>query len=54
MSHTAGHHMSTYPTGHNQLFISGMRVAFVVAIILCVIAFILTAYRMWQNRKQTA
>jgi EmrB/QacA subfamily drug resistance transporter len=54
MSHTAGHHMSTYPTGHNQLFISGMRVAFVVAIILCVIAFVLTAYRMWQNQKQTA
>jgi EmrB/QacA subfamily drug resistance transporter len=51
MSHTAGRKMTTYPVGHAALFISGMRVAFVVAIGLCVVAFVLTAYRMWAQRQ---
>ncbi|WP_390408328.1 MFS transporter [Lacticaseibacillus jixiensis] len=51
MSHTAGRKMTTYPTGNDPLFISGMHVAFEAAIGLCVIAFGLTAYRMWQNRR---
>ncbi|WP_461213515.1 MFS transporter [Lacticaseibacillus sp. GG6-2] len=51
MSHTAGRKMTTYPTGNDALFISGMRVAFYVAIGLCVIAFGLTTYRMLKQRR---
>ncbi len=51
MSHTVGHKMTTYPTGNDALFIAGMHVAFVGAISLCVLAFGLTAYRMYRQRR---
>lgn len=54
MSHTAGKKVTTYLTGQPDIFISGMHVSFWVATGLCILAVILTGYRMWQVRHEAA
>lgn len=51
MSHAAGRKVTTYVASQPQLFITGLHVAFMVAVVMCLITVALTAYRMITMRK---
>ncbi|WP_125703133.1 MFS transporter [Lacticaseibacillus daqingensis] len=51
MRQTAGRKVTTYLPTHPDYFITGMHVAFYVASVLCLVAILLTAWRMWQQRQ---
>ncbi|MCT0958245.1 DHA2 family efflux MFS transporter permease subunit [Weissella cibaria] len=52
MSAQLGTSVTTYPAKHPEAFVAGMHVAFAVAGILLVIAFIMTYYRVWMRRRE--
>lgn len=54
MSQTAGHKVTTYVTSHPEWFIYGMHVAFWVATAMCLLAALLTAFRMRQASAKRA
>lgn len=45
MSHTAGHTVTSYVPAHPELFISGMHVAFMVSLAICLVATVITGVR---------
>lgn len=53
MSHSAGHSVTSYLPQHPQLFIHGMHVAFLVALVICLIATVITGLRL-ANRRRAA
>lgn len=46
MSHTAGHTVTSYIPSQPRLFISGMRVAFMVSLVICLVATVITGIRL--------
>ena len=46
MSHTAGHTVTSYIPSQPGLFISGMHVAFMVSLIICLVATVITGVRL--------
>lgn len=46
MSHTAGHTVTSYVPAHPELFISGMHVAFIVSLAICLLATVITGVRL--------
>ncbi|MBL3531976.1 MFS transporter [Companilactobacillus zhachilii] len=46
MSHTAGHTVTSYIPSQPGLFISGMRVAFMVSLVICLVATVITGIRL--------
>lgn len=46
MSHTAGHTVTSYIPSQPGLFISGMRVAFMVSLVICLVATVITGVRL--------
>jgi EmrB/QacA subfamily drug resistance transporter len=50
MSSALGQHITTYPTGHPEVFVTGMHVSFVVAGVLLVVTFALTLYRVLMRK----
>lgn len=46
MSHTAGHTVTSYVPAHPELFISGMHVAFMVSLAICLLATVITGVRL--------
>lgn len=46
MSHTAGHTVTSYVPAHPELFISGMHMAFMVALVICLVATVITGIRL--------
>jgi hypothetical protein len=45
MSKKIGHNITSYPSGHGQIFVYGMHVAFSLAIVLVAITWLITIYR---------
>lgn len=52
MGHYAGHHVTAYLPAHPEIFIDGMRVAFMVALSICLVATVITGWRLL--KRQTA
>ncbi|MFC6261833.1 MFS transporter [Levilactobacillus fujinensis] len=50
MGHYAGHHVTAYLPAHPEIFIDGMRVAFMVSLAICLIATVITGWRLLQRR----
>jgi len=46
MSHRAGHTVTSYVPAHPELFISGMHMAFMVALVICLVATVITGIRL--------
>lgn len=46
MSHTAGHTVTSYIPSQPGLFISGMHVAFMVSLVICLVATVITGVRL--------
>lgn len=51
MSFKAGKNITTYPVGQNQLFMSGLHIAFIFALIFAATAEIITVTRFVKSRK---
>lgn len=51
MSKAAGHHVSTYVPAHPEWFISGMHTAFLVSLIICLIATVVSGFSFFMHRK---
>lgn len=51
MSNKAGYKVTGYITGEDELFLYGMHIAFTVSFILCIIAFLVTGYRLFIKSK---
>jgi EmrB/QacA subfamily drug resistance transporter len=51
MSHRAGHHVTTYVTAHPEWFVTGMHLAYAVATLCGIIAMLLTARRLWIEKR---
>lgn len=51
MSHTAGHRVTAYLPTRPDLFIAGMHVAFLVALVISLVATVLTGWRLWQPTR---
>jgi len=47
----AGHHVTAYLPSHPQIFIAGMRVAFMVSLAICLVATVITGWRMFTHRS---
>ncbi|PIO83663.1 MFS transporter [Loigolactobacillus backii] len=54
MSHKYGQHVTTYLTKRPDVFIYGMHVSFLIALIICLIATALTGYRLFKHQKIAA
>lgn len=54
MSRKIGHNVSNYVTGRDDIFIYGMRSAYIVAATICMVGALLTAFRLYNRRKKTA
>lgn len=52
MSHTAGRTVTSYEPAHPELFISGMHVAFIVSLVICLIATVITGYRLFTRKNK--
>lgn len=52
MSHTAGRTVTSYEPAHPELFISGMHVAFIVSLVICLIATVITGYRLFTRKSK--
>jgi len=50
MGHYAGHHVTAYLPAHPEIFIDGMRVAFMVALGICLVATVITGWRLLKRR----
>ncbi|WP_261805746.1 MFS transporter [Lapidilactobacillus luobeiensis] len=53
MSQQLGRHVTTYLPQHPATFIYGMKVTFIISIVLSLVATILTGYRWLKHRRQT-
>ncbi|MFC6182544.1 MFS transporter [Lactiplantibacillus daowaiensis] len=53
MSHTAGYKVTSYLPAHPEIFIAGMRVAFIVSLVICLIATVITGVRLLQRQPTT-
>lgn len=51
MSQRAGRHVTTYVTAHPEWFVTGMHLAYAVATLCGIIALLLTARRLWLERR---
>ena len=51
MSSHAGYKVTSYIYGNDNLFLYGMHIAFLVSFILCLIALIITAYRLFAKKN---
>lgn len=51
MSNKAGYKVTGYIPGQDELFLYGMHIAFTLSFILCIIAFIITGYRLFKKYK---
>ena len=51
MSNKAGYKVTGYITGEDELFLYGMHIAFTVSFLLCIIAFLVTGYRLFIKSK---
>ncbi|MGX6428606.1 MFS transporter, partial [Levilactobacillus yonginensis] len=51
MGHYAGHHVTAYLPSHPEIFIAGMRVAFMVSLAICLVATVITGWRMFSHRS---
>lgn len=54
MSHYAGHKVTAYLPAHPEIFIAGMRVAFMVSLAICLVASVITGWRVFQRRPKSA
>jgi len=52
MSREYGHKVTTYLPGHADVFIAGMHDAFMVALVICLVATALTGWRLLKHRQQ--
>ena len=52
MSHKIGYKVVTYIDNKPMIFVYGMHVAFMVSFILCVVACIISAYRLFEKNKK--
>lgn len=52
MGHYAGHKVTAYLPAHPEVFISGMHVAFVVSLAICLVASVITGWRLFSRRAR--
>jgi len=52
MSHKVGYHVVSYIEGRNDVFIYGMRWAYLTAAIICATGAILTAIRLYGSKNK--
>ena len=51
MSYKIGHHIVSYVSGREDVFIYGMKYVYIVASLICLLGAILTALRLYKRRK---
>jgi len=51
MSQSAGYKVTSYLPAHPEIFIDGMRVAFIVSLVICLIATVITGIRLFNRRR---
>jgi len=51
MSRTANRAVTSYLPTHPEIFISGMHVAFLVSFGICLVATLITGYRLWRHQR---
>ena len=51
MSNKSGYKVTSYIAGEDELFLYGMHLTFTVSFVLCVIAFLITGYRLFRKTK---
>jgi EmrB/QacA subfamily drug resistance transporter len=51
MSQSAGYKVTSYLPAHPEIFIDGMRVAFIVSLIICLVATVITGIRLLNRRR---
>lgn len=51
MSHSAGYKVTSYLPAHPEIFIAGMRVAFMVSLVICLIATVITGVRLLKRKS---
>ena len=51
MSRTAGYKVTTYVPAHPEYFISGMHTAFLVSLIICLIATLVSGFNFFIHKK---
>ncbi len=52
MSSKIGYHVSSYVAGRDDVFVYGMRGAYIVAATICAVGAILTAFRLYNRRRR--
>ncbi len=52
MGHYAGHQVTAYLPAHPEIFISGMHVAFMVSLAICLVASVITGWRLFSRQAQ--
>jgi len=52
MGHYAGHKVTAYLPAHPEIFISGMHVAFMVSLAICLVASVITGWRLFSRRAR--
>lgn len=52
MGHYAGHKVTAYLPAHPEIFISGMHVAFMVSLAICLVASVITGWRLFNRRAR--
>jgi len=52
MGHYAGHKVTAYLPAHPEIFISGMHVAFMVSLAICLVASVITGWRLFSRQAQ--
>lgn len=51
MSRSAGYKVTSYLPTHPEIFISGMRVAFMVSLVICLVATVITGMRLFKRQQ---
>ena len=51
MSRSAGYKVTSYLPAHPEIFISGMRVAFMVSLVICLVATVITGMRLFKRQR---
>ncbi|MBA1392590.1 MFS transporter, partial [Lactobacillus sp. XV13L] len=51
MSHNYGSHVATYLPKHPEVFIYGMHVVFTISALICLIATVLTGWRLFTKKQ---
>ncbi len=52
MGHYAGHKVTAYLPAHPEVFISGMHVAFMVSLVICLVASVITGWQLFSRRAR--